>query len=265
MAPPAHLARDRGGRDGRRGPQGPRGRRRLPARRDDGRDRRRPAGVARRRARSGRTSSRRWPSASRSCGTTSSGDVDVDALRAERPERVANLRRAWSSRTRRATGPALPPRTPTTTTATPSSRHHPYRHHPITTDGRRGHDAYRRDPPALARLLRGQRPRRRALGLADLAGPVDPVRHRRHGAVHPVHARRADPAVAARDQRAEVRAHPRHRGGRQDHPARHVLPDERQLLVRGLLQGRRDHLRLGAGHRARGRPAGSASTRTPSG
>jgi hypothetical protein len=26
------------------------------------------------------------------------GDVDVDALRAERPERVANVKRAWSSR-----------------------------------------------------------------------------------------------------------------------------------------------------------------------
>ena len=45
------------------------------------------------------------------------------------------------------------------------------------------------------------------------------------------------PAVAARDQRPEVRAHPRHRGGRQDHAARHVLPDERQLLLRRLLQG----------------------------
>ena len=32
---------------------------------------------------------------------------------------------------------------------------------------------YRRDPPPLARLLRGARPHRRALGLADLAGPVD--------------------------------------------------------------------------------------------
>ena len=30
-----------------------------------------------------------------------------------------------------------------------------------------------------------------------------------------------------------------HRRGRQDHPARHVLPDERQLLLRRLLQGRR--------------------------
>ena len=41
----------------------------------------------------------------------------------------------------------------------------------------------------------------------------------------------ADAAVQARHQRAEVRAHPRHRRGRQDHPARHVLPDERQLLA----------------------------------
>ena len=75
----------------------------------------------------------------------------------------------------------------------------------------------------------------------------------------------ADPAVAARDQRAEVRAHPRHRGGRQDHPARHVLPDERQLLLRRLLQGRRDHLRLGAGDRLAGATAATASTRTRSG
>ena len=44
-------------------------------------------------------------------------------------------------------------------------------------------------------------------------------------------------AVQARHQRAEVRAHPRHRRGRPDHQARHVLPDERQLLVRRLLQG----------------------------
>ena len=59
--------------------------------------------------------------------------------------------------------------------------------------------------------------------------------------------------MEAGHQRAEVRAHPRHRGGRQDHPARHVLPDERQLLLRRLLQGRRDQLRLGAGHRRPGR------------
>ena len=78
-------------------------------------------------------------------------------------------------------------------------------------------------------------------------------------------------AVHARHQRAEVRAHPRHRGGRQDHAARHVLPDERQLLLRRLLQGRRHRARLGAGHPVAGRrrlrlprvqAAGHRSTRT---
>ena len=54
-------------------------------------------------------------------------------------------------------------------------------------------------------------------------------------------------------QRAEVRAHPRHRGRRQDHPARHVLRDVRQLLLRRLLQGRRDRARLGPGHQVAGR------------
>ena len=57
------------------------------------------------------------------------------------------------------------------------------------------------------------------------------------------------PPFDTRHERAEVRAHARHRGGRQDHPARHVLPDERQLLLRRLLQGRRHRARLGPGHR----------------
>ena len=39
-------------------------------------------------------------------------------------------------------------------------------------------------------------------------------------------------AVHPRGQRAEVHPHAGHRRGRQDQPARHVLPDERQLLVR---------------------------------
>ncbi|CAM5318170.1 hypothetical protein SCALM49S_00833 [Streptomyces californicus] len=47
-------------------------------------------------------------------------------------------------------------------------------------------------------------------------------------------------------QRAEVRADPGHRGGRPHHPARLVLPDERQLLLRRLLQGGGRRLRLGA-------------------
>ena len=69
-------------------------------------------------------------------------------------------------------------------------------------------------------------------------------------------------AVAARHQRAEVHPHPRHRGGRQDHAARHVLPDERQLLVRRLLQGGGDHATPGSCSPARRRDGGSASTPT---
>ena len=51
--------------------------------------------------------------------------------------------------------------------------------------------------------------------------------------------------MAARHQRPEVRAHPRHRGRRQDHPPRHVLRDVRQLLLRRLLQGRCHRARVG--------------------
>ena len=51
--------------------------------------------------------------------------------------------------------------------------------------------------------------------------------------------------VLARRRRAEVHPHERHRRGRQDPAARHVLPDARQLVVRRLLQGRRDPLRVG--------------------
>ena len=72
-------------------------------------------------------------------------------------------------------------------------------------------------------------------------------------------------AVPARGQRAEVHPHAGHRRGRQDQPARHVLPDERQLLVRRLLQGRRDPARLGAVHQAGRRRAASGWTRSGSG
>ena len=73
------------------------------------------------------------------------------------------------------------------------------------------------------------------------------------------------PPYAARGERAEVRAHPRHRGRRQDHPARHVLRDVRQLLLRRLLQGGRDRARLGPGHQVPGRRRLRASTRAGSG
>ncbi len=96
-----------------------------------------------------------------------------------------------------------------------------------------------------------------------LDDPTSAVRHRGDGAVQALLPRPGDAAVRPRGQRAEVRAHARHRGRRQDDPARHVLRDVRQLLLRRLLQGRRDRARLGPGHqvpgrrrlRARGEPA----------
>ena len=79
--------------------------------------------------------------------------------------------------------------------------------------------------------------------------PDAAVRQRRHGAVQAVLPRRGHAALPAGHQRPEVRAHPRHRGGRQDHPARLVLPDGGQLLLRRLLQGGRDPVGVGAAHR----------------
>ena len=55
---------------------------------------------------------------------------------------------------------------------------------------------------------------------------------------------------------------PGHRRGRQDDPAQHVLPDGRQLLLRRLLQGRRDHAGLGADHQPVRTRAATASTRS---
>jgi hypothetical protein len=50
-----------------------------------------------------------------------------------------------------------------------------------------------------------------------------------------------------------VRAHRRHRRGGPDHPAQHVLPDGRELLLRRLLQAGRDRARLAARHGQPGR------------
>ena len=58
---------------------------------------------------------------------------------------------------------------------------------------------------------------------------------------------------------------PGHRRGRQDHPARHLLPDVRQLLLRRLLQGRRHQLRLGAAHQLPWTRAATAWSRSGSG
>ena len=87
-----------------------------------------------------------------------------------------------------------------------------------------------------------------AVGVAAARRPEPAVRQRRHGAVQALLPRAGDAAVRPRRQRAEVRAHPGHRGRRQDHPPRHLLRDVRQLLLRRLLQGRRHRARLGPGH-----------------
>ncbi len=129
-------------------------------------------------------------------------------------------------------------------------------HRRRATDARRATrpDGHRRDPPPLRRALRSRRPHARAVGVAAPRRPEPAVRQRRHGAVQALLPGPGDPAVRPRGERAEVRAHARHRGRRQDHAARHVLRDVRQLLLRRLLQGRRDRARLGPGHQVpRGR------------
>ena len=107
-------------------------------------------------------------------------------------------------------------------------------------------DAVGRDRPPFPGVLRGAGAHDRALGQPRRRRSHAAVRGRRHAAVQALPARPADAAVQARRRRPEVRAHAGHRRGRQDHQARHVLPDARQLVVRRLLQGRRDPVRLGA-------------------
>ena len=115
------------------------------------------------------------------------------------------------------------------------------------TDGHLG------DSAEVRGSLRAGRARRRAVGVVDPRRPDAALRGRGDGAVQALLPRPGDGAVRPRGERAEVRPHARHRGRRQDHAARHVLRDVRQLLVRRLLQGRRDRARLGPGDRVPGR------------
>ena len=112
---------------------------------------------------------------------------------------------------------------------------------------------------------------RRALELARARQRPDAAVHqRRHGAVQGrvpgqgaarLRARRLQPALRARRRQAQ---RPRERRLHGAPP--HVLRDARQLLLRRLLQARRDPLRLGLPHRQRSgsirRACGSPSTRT---
>ena len=79
------------------------------------------------------------------------------------------------------------------------------------------------------------------------------VRQRRHGPVRPVLPGSAHPAVRNGHQHPEVHPHARYRRGGHHHPAQHLLPDGRQLLVRRLLQARRHRTGLGAADQSRRR------------
>ena len=101
--------------------------------------------------------------------------------------------------------------------------------------------------------------------LADPRRPDPAVRQRGHGAVQAVLPRRGARAVPAGHVDPEVRAHRRHRRGRPDHPAQHLLPDGRQLLLRRLLQGRRHRARLEPRHLEPGRRRLRLRSRPPLG
>ena len=122
-----------------------------------------------------------------------------------------------------------------------------------TLNPRMATDGVGRDRPPLPCVLRAAGARDRAFGLLGRRRPHGAVRHRGHAAVQAVPARPADAAVPASGRRAEVRADAGHRRGRQDHQARHVLPDAGELVVRRLLQAGRHQVRLGAAHQVRGR------------
>ena len=104
--------------------------------------------------------------------------------------------------------------------------------------------------------------------------PVDAPDERGDAAADAVLPRSRAAARAADHDRAEVLPHARHRGGRARHLPPDVLRDARQLLVRAVLQGRRDRVRdrvharppaarLGPslGQRPRGRPGARARSR----
>ena len=116
-----------------------------------------------------------------------------------------------------------------------------------STQGTR-HENRRDSAPLLGFLCRA-RSRSGAVSTPALQRSHPVVRQCRHGAFQAVLQRGRDPALRPRGECAEVRSDPRHRRGRQDNPPCHVLPDERELLLRRLLQSRGHSVRVGAGYR----------------
>ena len=122
----------------------------------------------------------------------------------------------------------------------------------------------RRAARGLPHLLRGARTHALPLVVADSARgrSLDPLHLGRDAAAEAVLLRREGAARAAVHHRAEGAARRREghrpRRGRPHRAPRLDVRDARQLLVRRLLQGRRDRPRLGVRHRADGarpRPA----------
>ena len=119
-----------------------------------------------------------------------------------------------------------------------------------------------RDTGGLPLLLRAPGPPADPVGAArPVRGrPLGAAHHRGHAAAQVVLPGCGRAARAAHDELPEVLPHERHRPGGAHRPPPHLLRDARQLLDRGLLQGRRDPLRLGAV-----RPRSTGSTPTGSG
>ena len=110
-------------------------------------------------------------------------------------------------------------------------------------DRRHAHD--RRAPRGLPLVLRVEGPPPAAVSVAGPTRrrPVDAPHERRDAAADAVLPRSRAASRAADHDRAEVLPHARHRGGRPRHLPPDVLRDARQLLVRAVLQGRRDRVR----------------------
>ena len=115
----------------------------------------------------------------------------------------------------------------------------------------RTHGEPQRHPHHLPRLLRqGGAPGRAVLAAGAAQRPDADVHELRHGAVQERLHRARAPRLRARRHQPEMRARRRQaqrpRQRRLHRPPPHLLRDARQLLVRRLLQGTGDPLRLGA-------------------
>ncbi len=109
------------------------------------------------------------------------------------------------------------------------------------------HAHERRAPRGLPLVLRVEGPQAAPVRLARPArlGPLDAAQQRGHAAADAVLPRPRDAPGSAPDDRPKGLPHPGYRRGRARHVPPDLLRDARQLLVRSVLQGRRDRPRMG--------------------